>query len=301
MLKRIEIENFQGHVKSAVDLSPGVNVIIGESDKGKSSIFRAIEWVRSNRPLGDGFRSEWGGDTTARIITDDAQTIERIKTSKLNGYNINGKVFKAFGQNPPDEVNEALRIDSVNVQTQDEPPFLLQESPGEAAKVLNKAANIQDIHTTISSISKSAGKLDRKIETLEDVIEVKEKELAEFPDIGKASELLGYVETLEQVIRKLNTDSNYLRTMIRSIESVEEKLDKLDHIPDVSSNLNELESSIMDLGRDRVRVGELKAIVDEIRGCDNDLERGKRRLESLKKEYEELKPETCPLCGGEMG
>jgi DNA repair exonuclease SbcCD ATPase subunit len=57
MIKRIEIKNFQAHKNTEIDFDPGVNVISGASDAGKSSIFRALLWVITNRPSGDSIKN----------------------------------------------------------------------------------------------------------------------------------------------------------------------------------------------------------------------------------------------------
>ena len=42
MIKSVGIVNFQSHEETAIEFSPGLNVIAGGSDAGKSSILRAI-------------------------------------------------------------------------------------------------------------------------------------------------------------------------------------------------------------------------------------------------------------------
>jgi len=63
MLKTLRGENFQSWRELLMTLSPGVNVIVGESDAGKSAIMRMLRLLITNRPSGDAYRSWWGGDT----------------------------------------------------------------------------------------------------------------------------------------------------------------------------------------------------------------------------------------------
>ena len=61
MIQSLQINNFQSHKYSVMELHKGVNVIIGPSDSGKTTILRALRWLVWNRPSGDAFRSDWGG------------------------------------------------------------------------------------------------------------------------------------------------------------------------------------------------------------------------------------------------
>jgi exonuclease SbcC len=54
MITQLNITNFQSHVKSVLKLSPGINVICGPSDSGKSAIIRGLRWVIENQPTGKG-------------------------------------------------------------------------------------------------------------------------------------------------------------------------------------------------------------------------------------------------------
>ncbi len=163
MITQVELKNFQSHQHTVIDLVNGVNVIIGPSDAGKSAVFRAINWVVSNRPLGDAYRSDWGGDTSVTLTTDAGQVITRLRTDKQNAYIVNGVTLAAFGTEPPADVFEALAIDANNVQSQADPPFLLAASPGEVAAALNRAASIDDIDVAMGGLRRGALALTRDL------------------------------------------------------------------------------------------------------------------------------------------
>ena len=59
MLQTIQIHNFQSHENSQLDLSPGINTLVGDSDCGKSAVMRAILWAITNSPQGDAYVSDW--------------------------------------------------------------------------------------------------------------------------------------------------------------------------------------------------------------------------------------------------
>ena len=75
MIKSLSIKNYQSHKDSYLEFSEGVNCILGGSDNGKTAIIRAINWIMTNRPLGESFRSNWGGKTEVELFTDDASIL----------------------------------------------------------------------------------------------------------------------------------------------------------------------------------------------------------------------------------
>ena len=51
-IKKLDLINFQSHKFTSLELADGLNVIVGPSDNGKTSILRAIRWVLFNEPQG---------------------------------------------------------------------------------------------------------------------------------------------------------------------------------------------------------------------------------------------------------
>jgi DNA repair exonuclease SbcCD ATPase subunit len=155
MIKSLRLINFQSHRDNTIPFHPGVNAIVGKSDSGKSTIFRALNWVINNQPSGDAFRSHWGGDTCVEITLTNGTVITRKRTDKDNLYILDGKELKAFGQGaPPQEIKDALRIEDINMQTQMEAPFLLGSNGGEVARYLNKIVSLDSIDSTLANINR---------------------------------------------------------------------------------------------------------------------------------------------------
>lgn len=154
MIKNLHVENFQSHENSHVEFAPGVNVVVGTSDGGKSALLRALNWVATNRPTGEAFRSRWGGDTVVTAVLADGGAVERLRSDKKNEYRLfaddpqaESTVLKAVGQDVPAEVAAALRLGDVNIQYQMDSPFLLSRdwSPGRVAEYLNEIVGLDAI------------------------------------------------------------------------------------------------------------------------------------------------------------
>ena len=139
MIKSIDIQNFQSHKNTNLILSDGVNVVIGSSDSGKTTIIRTLNWLVNNKPAGEDFRSSWGGDTTVGVILNNNICISR-KRAKENLYTISSnkgvmsQEFRSFGQDTPLEIQQLLNFSDINIQYQLDPPFLLSATAGEVSK-----------------------------------------------------------------------------------------------------------------------------------------------------------------------
>jgi exonuclease SbcC len=121
MIKALFIRNFQSHKNSNLEFVPGVNVIVGLSSSGKSAILRALRWLIWNRPLGNEFRSNWGGVTHVEahlgFHSGHSDKVSRIK-DKDEVYFGNKIEHKAFRSEVPEEVQKIFNIGEINLQQQ---------------------------------------------------------------------------------------------------------------------------------------------------------------------------------------
>jgi exonuclease SbcC len=265
MIKKVEIENFQSHKKTILEFVPGTNVIIGESDAGKSAIFRAINWAITNRPLGDGFRSDWGGDTRVAIYTAEGDVIERIKTATRNVYIINEKPLTAFGSEVPEQVSEILRMDEANIQSQMDVPFLLAVSPGEAARLLNKAASIDDIDYTLSNLRGEYQKVSNNIKFNEGKLKDYEKQIKQYDNLPELEEKLGRVEDAEKELEKHEQKLDKLTQLVAGVIRIHTELEKTKNIQQMIQKFEQILSGYNDYEEQRKWLDKLEQIAQKVK------------------------------------
>lgn len=196
MINRIHIKNFQSHKESDLKLHPGVNIIVGSSDSGKTAVLRALKWLVWNRPGGDSFRSSWGGETKVTMYTEDEHGISRTKDKGVNQYALDAEVFNAFGTDVPKEVKEILNISDINLQQQMDSPFLLTSSPGEVAKHFNKIAHLDQIDTGLQNLQKWIREAESGRKYVSDYIDIVQEHLLKLKYLD---DLEVDIESLEQV------------------------------------------------------------------------------------------------------
>jgi len=317
MIKKIAGQNFEGYPSLEMEFSPGVNTIIGESDKGKSAVFNLIEWIRTNRPLGDnskseksGIRSEWGGDTIAEIWTTDGHYIKRVRTDTRNEYWIDDaqKPLVAFGHNPPAIVDEILMIDDVNVQIQDEPPFLLKEtSGGEIARILNKAASLEDIDLSISNLSKGLKEVQHMEQSAAQSLENRESDLLRYTHLSEIEEKINELEQMEKYKGVMQGQKIKLTSLHQIITDLTGKLKKMEHLDIIEKQLVELkrlQNERVQLQSEKEKLMERKQAWEKLTNSVSKMTEALTEMDSviyeLQKDKEKLAkylPPKCPLCG----
>lgn len=154
-----------------------MNVIVGSSDSGKSSIIRALKWAVFNTAPANLHSDFSDGKSTSVTVETDEHTVARTK-EKWNGYVLDGKEFKAIGKGVPDEVADALNLDSINIQNQHDATFLLSKSPGDIGKYLNEIVDLESIGEVVSHlhgrrlvVGQDLTRADERIESLEASVE----------------------------------------------------------------------------------------------------------------------------------
>jgi len=221
MIKSLTLKNVQSHTESKLDFDPGVNIIVGSSDSGKTAILRAAIAVILNKPSGDGLR-RFNSKETEIILELDETSITRLKTNSRNEYQIgDGEPFKAFGQGVPDEVTKLLNIKLLNIQQQMDSPFLLDDSPGEVAKALNEAVNLDSIDTALYNIGKQQKDAQQEITNLKG----SEKPYKQGRIPALKEELAGY-----DYLEKMESDLLRLTELDKRFNEIDKQADSIDGI-----------------------------------------------------------------------
>ena len=194
MIRRIQIQNFQNHERSILDLSSRVNVISGPSDNGKSAIVRALRWVIENKPLGDSFCKTGTKDTSVLIDMGDV-CVERFRNGRNNGYRMGEETFLATKGTVPKEIGDALDIAPPCLQNQTDPYYLLSLSPGEVARHLSQLADLSEIDTAIRKSNSLIGKTQVEAKFAETEIANLEAKLEDTKHLDAIESLLRRIET----------------------------------------------------------------------------------------------------------
>ena len=300
-LKRLELINIESHKDSILNFVEGVNVIVGDSDSGKSAILRALQLLLYNQPVGDDFRSDWGGDSEIRGKFEDGDVI-RKRTSSLNAYYLDGAELTGIGRGKvPGAVKRFLQVSEINLMSQEDPLFMVQWDPKKRGEVINSLCDFSKIETATTFIKRQIKSEKAELKKHESNVKDLTAKIEALPDIDELEDqvslLEGMVETLdslEEEIDDIEADLNQLNrksaqiakyeAILKNEDTVTNLLEKAAQIDALSDEINDLESDLDDIATRRNEIKEYDAwIVD------------------LEKEFHDKCPGVCPLCGGTTG
>lgn len=280
MINKVTIKNFQSHRNTELNFVPGINIITGASDNGKSSIIRSIDWAINNQPRGFAFKSDFSKDselTSVRVEFDNNKFIERVRSNKLSGsgYYLTPEhdekdPLQALGSDVPEEIKTLTDIQDYNIQGQHDHYFLLQNTAGEVAKIFNDIIGL-DINDVFVKIKGIISKSKDGINNADEEINTLKQDLKQYDNLNEIQE---EVERLEKYLEErdlLRQERKELTQIVQSYNDVEKKIEQLDDWLEIKKDSAEL-FKLVDEQNDDIRELEfIKNIVDEYDNLEQEI------------------------------
>lgn len=306
MIKKIELLNFQGHKDSGIEFSDGFNLILGSSNHGKSSIIRAIEWVRKNRPRGTDFINYDSDSMEVKIFTGESTFVSRKRGSKDSGQyevSIDGssEVFSFSGNDVPEAVTELLGLSDLNVQSQLDLHYLILDTPGRAAGEVNTLTKLDKLTGALDKLKEKKTKIHREISDVQDDIEGLHKILDSDVE-NMISELRDVHTDIAKLEARIESDQDTIievRSVISELEYSKKNIGRFSGLVELDKILFELMELSATDSEERATFDAIQGIVsnyedvwDGIKQCERDLDDYSNQIMDIKRNMKE-----CPYCG----
>jgi len=298
MLKNLIINNFRTWKKAVLNFCPGVNVIVGLPDSGKTNILRAINWVNDNRPLKNRVQSKFTKDPVDVTIETDEDKVTLKKKNGKSVYIVNEQEFKAVGQGVPDIVKSTLRLSELNVQKQLDKPYLITDGPSEVIQEMDRVTQLSFIEEWKSELTSRINAENRNIKNINASIEVNEKTIKEFGDLDTINKEL---EDIEHIQNNLDNLDEQIKDAERLKDEAKEYQDELNKYKIPEGLAGKLDSALADLREiEYINEETLRAemAMEEFNAHFKNVQMAKSQMLSAVKEYKEFinKLEKCPYC-----
>lgn len=250
----VTLKNFQAHKDTTIQFDKGLNIIVGESNNGKTSILRGILWAIDNQPLGNDFIMAGENDCSVTINFSDGTYIERGRTVKNTGYyqiryiDDNGKyidqTYRGFTNAVPVEVSNVHQMPKVNITkdiethlnvlSQLDGPFLLTESPLVKASAIGRITGTHVIDAAIKESNKTIQSNRKLAKSYSEDLQQKENERKQLPDIKsmeafakKYAYIVKYITKLNDSVIKLNANLQQINQYQQQMMQEKERCERL--------------------------------------------------------------------------
>jgi len=281
--KQLILENFQAHKLTTVNFTAGLNIIVGESDMGKSSILRALRKLVRDVPAGNSFINK---DATSMklqliVVDDDGHeyTIIRQVTPSKNLYYLDKQEFGGFGREIPEEVQRLLEMFLIELENsekvdlhffdQHDTPFMVSKgSAGTRSKLLGRIAGLHTLDKGIVTVNKDirAGNSVLKTKAIDrDIIQEK---VDNAPNTANSHKVYNACHDRIQLISADLVTLDKLISIQKIFLDVVEKGKKEKAI---LSNFPKIDVNFLTLREDIQRLNKLKELNNAILSIDNQI------------------------------
>lgn len=208
MLRRLAVQGFQSLADIDIELAP-FTVIVGASNSGKSALRRALEAMVTNASATGRLRTG-AAQITVVAEHDDGSSVIWEKGTKRNAYTLqlaDGDVVVQDkpGSKPTPEVTELLGLDELNFVDQFQPPYLLTQTPANAAKALGALTNVTVLYDGIREATKRQRTHAQTATVLEDQLDTAAAELATYEWLPAEAEQLNVASAALAAAREAGT------------------------------------------------------------------------------------------------
>lgn len=269
IIKKINLENYRSHKNISIDLSGGINLILGENGGGKSSILEAIGIVlfdindRTGKKVGKSFIRYGENSATVEITFLANDDREYSIKNTFHSKKTNTAVLKDLKTGEVIKNKEELRVklnelcgirkdytdiyDNIIIAKQNEFINIFKDKPSEREKVFNKIFNTEIYSEMYAGVLKDIedryNKEKEKLETEKSILSLNlknEEEIIKDLEETKNSkkELDKKLEETVKIKGDLSEKIKFFEEKERSVENYsKELLNKRENIVELKNNL----------------------------------------------------------------
>ena len=267
-IKTLILKNFQQWKTGKVSFTKGLNILVGNTESGKSTLFRAINSILTGKMPEDYIR-KGTKEVEVKVEFDNNTYFRRFRSKKDNIADANGKIFERVGKEIPFEYFNKLGKTSIEFGSKElslcsysqfEPHFFITLSDYDKSKLIGTICGIDIVDKLVDSINKDIRSnnanikfLNEKLKEQKEQKEVKETEFKaldykhaclfllinnlkdDFKKLESLSKLNENLSLINDNIKNTKTELNYLKTKFNQFNN--EKSNKLKQITDLKIQL----------------------------------------------------------------
>lgn len=251
---KVDISNYQILSDVHLEFDEGINIIVGESNNGKSAILRAIETALFNLPRESHIQE---GKSYTRIgISYNGHNIiynRDRKSSSQVSYEVDNHLYEKLGRGQPEFIYNLFCIKEdeigdiktrLNFQKQMSYPFMLDKTPSQLFKFMLEFSEKDNLSEVLSNMVTDNNKMGVDIKTKEGIKD------RIFQDLNS------------KIVQRDKMSS--LNTISNKVINSKDIYDKLVMVTDIINSLEKLNNDIILKGEEMIILGKKDSKLDDL-------------------------------------
>ncbi len=223
-ITELRLQNFQPHTDRQLPISD-ITVLVGPSDKGKSSILRAVRWLCLNTGSPATFIQRGKSNVAVTLKTegvsaDTPHTIVRQNGGKKNGYVLDGHEFNAIGKDIPPEVQSILNLIPDNFQTQHDYLYWFTESGSSLVKRIETTFGLTESADWAQAAKTETVRLEKEVKSVDLQIDSLSREIASLSVYREFEKAYQHLEALSAHVTKLQSARSRMIALSQTVQPI---------------------------------------------------------------------------------
>lgn len=283
---KVKIKDFQKIKGAELSFDPGLTIIVGATNNGKTSVLRAIEAALFNKSVDSSISH--GSDCAVVNVSYNNNSLvwERNKTkASKTYYKLNDDVMVKVGRGQLDEIRDAFNIKEINLLRTREKlnfwkqmrfPFLLDRTPAQLFEFIVMSSEETNLAQVLKLMNSDMKDMSSAVLVVESVIDEYKNKISE--GINNLKRFKNYPKISKEIM-----DEDF---QVKSLSNLENLCDKCEEI-----NL-EIENNRSELSKIDKSIGTILKLISESDKCIAEIS----LLEKNGREWKRALDEKNDLC-----
>ena len=286
---KLSVKDYQIVKKADLDFKKGLNVIVGPSNNGKSSLIKACKTAIFNELGTSSIRV--GANSFMVGIQYNGHTVIFQKGLKESAYSIDGERYSKLGRGQVPQVAEALGIkeliingnkETINFWDQMQYPFLLDRSSVDLYRFIVDSGEDDNLMKCLKDMVSDRQSLNKECNVIEGQIDQIAQQVVDLDtQLENSDEELKVIQSIIELKDKVSRLET-LKNIKNSIMSEETKLvdvnQKLEKIKKEAQIYKDCSSYLIDQNLKEKSLKVHKEVLDKLKTQLNDVDRQLKKL-----------------------
>lgn len=323
-LSRVTMTNCMSWRSGTIELHPGLNVVVGPSDSGKTNVYRAVRAVVENCTASD-LLTVGAQSGSVQVEFADALGVsinKGIGKAACNEYTIAraglaAQTYQKVGADCPQPVADALRLGPVDLSgieadlhfsAQRGPAFGVDAKPGDLAKMIGAVSGLDVVYRGLAQAesNRKAAQLDAD-RTEATFIEARDKFRAAEAAFPRA-ESVKLRDSISKASHEHQDEADRARELFLAGEQCELLLADVARMEKPVADAIKLITAAEAKWAERQAIGgrwrelevhraRLQAAIDDLEVAESNFKTKTAALDEIEKKVHKIVGTECPLCG----